>query len=374
MNHQKSIHLISFDVPFPADYGGIIDVFYRIKAFHDAGINVHLHCWEYGRGKPCELENLCESVTYYPRNKSALSLFSSVPYIIYSRNNKSLLTNLLKDNYPIFFEGLHATFFLDAPELKNRKKVVRMHNVEHDYYEGLEKVERNLIRKFYFKLEANKLRKFEKILHHANIIVAVSRNDENYLKALYDNVIYVPSFHPNQIVISKPGIGKYALYHGNLSVAENNNAAMYLVNDVFNDLDYPLIISGKNPTEELIQGIKKHPNIKLIQNPDEATNDDLILNAHITILPTFQPTGLKLKLLNSLFMSRWCIANTEMTINTSLQNLCIIKDSAACMKEAILAISSTPFDEQVIKERQEILSREYNNFKNGETLIGALFN
>ncbi len=33
MKHSgEHIHLISFDVPFPADYGGVIDVFYKIKA------------------------------------------------------------------------------------------------------------------------------------------------------------------------------------------------------------------------------------------------------------------------------------------------------------------------------------------------------
>ena len=26
------LHIVSFNVPWPADYGGVIDVYYRIKA------------------------------------------------------------------------------------------------------------------------------------------------------------------------------------------------------------------------------------------------------------------------------------------------------------------------------------------------------
>ena len=48
---NKKLHLISFDVPFPANYGGVIDVFYKINSLHKIGIQVILHCFQYGREK-----------------------------------------------------------------------------------------------------------------------------------------------------------------------------------------------------------------------------------------------------------------------------------------------------------------------------------
>jgi hypothetical protein len=33
MNVQR-LHIISFNVPYPTDYGRVIDVFYRLKALH----------------------------------------------------------------------------------------------------------------------------------------------------------------------------------------------------------------------------------------------------------------------------------------------------------------------------------------------------
>ena len=78
MNH---LHIISFDVPYPANYGGVIDVFYKMKALHEAGIKIHLHCFEYGRPAAKELESLCEKVYYYKRNMSKLQLFSKLPFV-----------------------------------------------------------------------------------------------------------------------------------------------------------------------------------------------------------------------------------------------------------------------------------------------------
>ena len=48
---NKKLHLISFDVPFPANYGGVIDVFYKINSLHKIGVKVILHCFQYGREK-----------------------------------------------------------------------------------------------------------------------------------------------------------------------------------------------------------------------------------------------------------------------------------------------------------------------------------
>jgi len=128
------LHIVSFDVPYPANYGGVIDVFYKAKALTEHGVKVHLHCFEYGRKKSPELENLFYEVHYYKRDISKKHLFKSNPYIIETRISEKLVRNLLKDNYPILLEGLHTTGLLFDKRLKFRKRIVRTHNIEHEYY------------------------------------------------------------------------------------------------------------------------------------------------------------------------------------------------------------------------------------------------
>ena len=103
MSVELHTHVISFDVPFPADYGGVIDVFYKVRARHEAGVKVHLHCFEYGRPPQQELHRYCEEVYYYSRQNAKSMLFNTLPYIVLSRQSEELKQRLLKDNYPILF-------------------------------------------------------------------------------------------------------------------------------------------------------------------------------------------------------------------------------------------------------------------------------
>jgi len=228
---RKVVEIVSFDVPYPPNYGGVIDVYYKIRAFRKAGIRVNLHCFEYGRPVSKEMEGLCEHVYYYKRHISKANLFRRRPYIVVTRSSEDLLSNLARKNNPILFEGLHTCFYLDHKKLKKKKKVVRTHNIEHDYYQNLAKVEKDIFKRYYFSNEAQKLRRFEKILDHADGIAAISHHDKEYFSKTYKNVITVSAFHPHEFVNIKPGKGNYALYHGSLAVGENNEAALWLINN-----------------------------------------------------------------------------------------------------------------------------------------------
>lgn len=106
------LHIVSFDVPYPADYGGVVDVFYKIKALHELGVHVHLHCFEYGRGQQPELEKYCEEVHYYQRQEGHKGFSLQLPYIVASRNDEQLWKRLNADDYPVLFEGVHCTYGL----------------------------------------------------------------------------------------------------------------------------------------------------------------------------------------------------------------------------------------------------------------------
>ena len=366
----RHIHVISFDIPYPPSYGGVIDVYYKIKALYRAGIKIHLHCYEYGRDRSSQLKKLCASVNYYPRNISRSKLFNTLPYIVTSRNSISLLKNLLRDNYPILMEGLHSCYFLGEKTLSGRKIIVRTHNIEHNYYRGLAKVEGNIFKRYYYYNEAGKLEHFEEILHKASYVAAISQNDFKYLQKKYENVIHLPPFHPHDRITSTSGKGSFVLYHGNLSVGENNEAALFLAQKVFNSLtEIPLVIAGSKPTKELKDAIANKKNIILEADISTRNIYHLIKNAHINILPTFQPTGIKLKLLAALFSGRFCIANKAMVENTGLENAVKVADTAAEMKKEIKKLFSQDFLSKDIEMRSAILREKYSNKNNIEHFI-----
>lgn len=369
---QDHLHIISFDVPYPANYGGAIDVFYKIRCLHQQGIKVILHCFVYGdRKHASELEEICDAVYYYKRNSSFFNQFSLLPFNVKSRINKVLKQNLLKDNYPILFEVLHTCYLLNDPNLKNRKKLFRHSNIEHDYFLELAKGEPSFLKKIYLKIEAFKLKRFEKQITDVNCILSVSEKDLLYFKKHYPNTpsVYLPSFHGFDEIQCKPGKGNYILYHGNLSVSENYNAAMWLIENVFSKITQPVIIAGLNPPKHLTEQIKKHPHITLKQNCTEEEMQTLIVDAHIHCLFTGQGTGLKLKLLNVLYSGRFVIANNSMLTGTPLSAACQIANSSSEYINALNSLISKEFTEEEIEKRKTLIA-SMDNAEKTKKLIG----
>ena len=370
---EMKLNVVSFDIPYPPDYGGVIDIYYKIKALSRAGIKIQLHCFYYGRKKPFKLESICSSINYYRRYRNPLHYFSKQPFIVRTRTSKQLIRNLLKNNSPILFEGLHSCFYLTDSRLKKRKKIVRTHNMEHNYYNKLAQVEQNWFKKKYFMSENKKLREFEKKLKYADVIISISESDTVYFSSMYSEVFHTPVFHGNESVNIKPGKGNYALYHGNLAVVENENAALYLIHKVFNDISVKLIIAGRKPTNRLLTAVNKTLNVLI--EPDISSADllNLINNAQINILPTFQSTGIKLKLINALYNGRHCIVNSRMITDKKIEECCIIADSAEEMKKAVLEYTNRELSSEKTIKRTKILENNYSNTKNADNLIARVF-
>jgi hypothetical protein len=371
MNH---LHIVSFDIPHPPIYGGIIEVFYKLKALRELGYEITLHCFDYkGTERSDMLESLCREVHYYPRKKAYQVFFNLMPYIVSSRSNNDLLSNLLLDESPILFEGLHTCFYLGHPSLANRNKVVCMHNIEWDYYQNLSKADQNFIHKIHFNIESKKLKQYESVLKYAQSIFCINKNDAEYMKQYCEQSIFVTPFHQNEKVQIKEGIGDYILYHGSLDVVENHQAATWLIMQVFSKIDKKVIIAGKKPKSSLVDLIKKYPNIELRKDVSKEALNDLIENAQCHVLTTFQGTGLKLKLLNTLYRGREVIVNNLMVANSNLESLCTIANTPEEIIEAIDSIWMKEFSDEAKLKRKNYLNETYSNENNAKLMIPYIF-
>ena len=370
---NRTLHIVSFNIPYPPNYGGVIDVFYKIKALKERGCDIILHCFEYGREQADILNDYCIEVHYYHRSKRLTDVFKSIPFVVSTRNAKSLKENLEKDNYPILFEGLHSTYFLSELAKKGRRLIVRAHNIEHDYYSGLERAESSFLKKIYFKNEARKLKAFESVLRKVSHIAAISPADNDYFEQKYGNSALVPAFHPYDTVSIPEGRGEFALFHGDLSVADNIKSSLFLMSRVFNDLDIPLVIAGKNPDSRLSEKANSMKNVKVIGNPDFVEMEELLANAQVQVLITFQETGIKLKLLSGLYRGRHCIVNHEMVNNTGLEGLCHIGKSAEELKAHVKHLFNISFDSLEGIRRKGILESFFNVRNNADKLIEIIF-
>lgn len=368
---SKSLHIVSFDVPYPADYGGVIDVFYKIKALHQLGVRIYLHCYEYGREHSNELLKYCEKVYYYRRRVYKNPIIGRRPYIVTSRQSDELLQRLLENNWPILFEGLHTTAFISDKRLADRFKIVRMHNIEHHYYKHLEAIEKNYFKKYFFRVESERLQRYQRVLKDANLILAISPDETAYFNRRWNHVMHLPPFHANESVDIKPGNGSFALYHGNLGVGENSEAAMFLLKEVFNDLEIPFIIAGNRPPQELVKLAALNPFVEMRHHISTEQIDELISTAQINVLFTNQSTGIKLKLINVLFKGRYCMVNPKMVSGTGLNSLCAMAKNAAEFKTGLKHLFIKPFPPSELRRRQEKL-KAFDNLNTARRLLEVL--
>lgn len=373
MNH-KHLHIICLEIPFPVDYGGVVDLFYKIKSLHQLGVKIHLHCFTKDRKPQDELNKYCETLNYYHRKKNSSSFSLSTPLIVNSRVNEELIYNLQKDNYPVLLEGIHCTYYLKIGQLNNRKIIVRLHNAEFAYYRQLAKYENNFFKKLYYLHESRLLKKYEKSIANKATFLAVSKQDVTLYQQEFDapNIHYLPVFLPYTLAIGKEGKGCFCLYHGNLAINENEEAAIWLLQNVFSKLSLPFVIAGKNPSEKLQQLAHNHQHTCLVANPTNKEMQDMICKAHVHVLPSLNNTGIKLKLLNAMFNGRHCLVNKAGVEGSGLESFCHLAEDAATFQKQIEDLYILPFTEQEAQQRQGLLQTIYNNEANAGQLMTFL--
>lgn len=372
---NKILHIVTHDVPWPVVHGGFFDLFYKLVALHKSGVQIHLHCYKSKNGKEApELEKYCHSVKYYERNIGIKNVSFSIPYIVHSRTSHDLYTELKKDLYPVLLEGIHCTALLDSDMMAGRKVFVRLHNIEYKYYRQLEKNEHNFFKKLYFKHESDLLKKYERNIAKKATFLAVNADDANeYKNKLGANVFMLPVFLPWKEIKTHAGQGCFCLYHGNLSINENEEAVTWLLNNVFKNTKIPLVIAGRNPSAKLISLLDKLPQICLVINPSEKEMQDLVIKAQIHILPSFNNTGVKLKLLNALFNGRHCIVNDAAVAGSGLSDCCNIANNASEFKHFISALYQHSFTKEEIQDRADVLTKIYDNEKNVQRLMSLIW-
>ncbi|MGM0647991.1 MAG: glycosyltransferase family 1 protein [Bacteroidota bacterium] len=369
---EKHLHIIAFDIPYPPNYGGVIDVWHKIRMLKSLDIKIHLHCFEYtGRERRHELDDYCYRVYYYPRKLGIKQAFSIKPYIVVSRKSQALLQRLQQDTYPILFEGLHSSYYINHSSLKGRIRIFRECNIEHRYYFNLYKSSRKPFLKVYYLIESLKLKLFERKAVCSGQTAAISMADTKELQHRYpgQDIRLIPGFHANDSIKSQPGTGDYVLYHGNLEVPENENAALFLLKQVFPGSKHKLIVAGMNPRPRLLKAIKSCSNTRLIANPSQEEMDRLISQAHINLLVTFQATGLKLKLLNALHLGRFTLVNDYMVKGTYLEGICDSANSPEEMVRQMDRLFEQQFTEAHIQQRRSLLEQHYSNSANARKLL-----
>jgi hypothetical protein len=369
------LHIVCLDAPYPLDYGGAVDMYGKIKSLCKAGIKIHLHYFDYKNRDINKLSNYCETIHSYKRKLGLKGFSFNLPYIVSSRMNDELIANLNKDNYPIILEGIHCSGLFKSISKENRKILIRLHNDEACYYRKLAKYESNPFKKLYFVNESRLLKRYQARLPKDCVYACVSEKDACTFTEKYKLPVveFLSVFVCWSQINCEEGVGNFCLYHGNLSVAENEQAACWLLDKVFTKIKVPLIIAGKQPSRRLQKWAHLCQHTCLVADPSEKEINELVQKAHIHILPSFNDTGIKLKLVHALYGGRHCVVNPAAVEGSQLEAACHIGDNANALASIIVQLYRQPFGEEEIRLRKKILGQIFDNESNAKKIIAWLF-
>lgn len=280
-----------------------------------------------------EMEKLCLSVqiiniecdkkAYGKARLAFRSLFSNWPYTIRwltSDAYKDALTHELgKHKYDvIWFDTISLAQYRQAIPSNHSKLILNHHNIESDMMYRRAEKETNYLKKLYFRLEAFKLKKYEKSeVGKYDINVTCSDLDSRRLDTISPgaNTHVIPNgvntdfFIPSDEVSSDP----YSLvFIGGMSWYPNREAMLFFAREVWPELkkqipDIKMHVVGENPPQELQDLAKIDNNFRVYGFVDNIK--DIFDQSEIYVCPISDGGGTKLKILDALAMGKPIVAN-----------------------------------------------------------------
>lgn len=366
------LQIVSFDNPYPPIYGGIVEVYHKLKAIHDLGVEIHFHCFTNKIPQHFEeLSSITKQIYFYKTTRNSRDFLSLLPFSVRCRDSKELLINLNKVDAPILFESIKSTYLVHKELLPNHRLFLRLHNIEHDYFLGLATSEKNPFKKYLYHSEGLKFASYEKVIKKFEKVFTLSYFEHEYTRQRFGNSVYIPVFHGNQNVIPRSKLGKFAFYHGDLRMSDNLRAVKTLINVFKRIPDMKLIIASSNGENFVQRNSKSATNIKFVKLESHQQLLDLLAEAHLNVMLSYQKSGTKLKLMTSLFNSRHCIINDNISDDPTVKQLCDIVEGEDELIAKIKLLKNRDYTD--VSRRKDILETYLNDSNNAQLLIDQIF-
>lgn len=320
------ITLVCHDIPYPSIHGGRVDMWRRIQAFANFGVELQLICWSNQTPTPEQLTEMhkyvvsVEAIAYqyniWALFHRALDLFS-YPLEVSSRiirgQKLENLTQKVQEFNPdlIWLDGIYGGEIAKFLSQKfSVPLITRCHNIEHLYLQRLKSSATGL-NKLKKILAVNHLESYEKnILKQSAIFYDISNEDLKFWQQLgFENGRYLPPlidincFQKSDNLANNDGDKYDIVFLGNL-YSSNNVAGIYWLIDRVLPLvrtaqrDVRVLIAGANPTDAIKNLCRTTAGVSLHVNPD--STHAIYRSGRILVNPVLTGSGVCIKSLEML--------------------------------------------------------------------------
>lgn len=311
--------------------------------------------------------------------------FSSKPYnavrFISKNFSLSLHMLLIEKKFDIIqLEGLYLIPYID--QIRKYSKAIisyRAHNVEYEIWKRTAEKASNPLKKFYFKIIATRLERFEKqMLNKYDILIPITMRDAEKLRNMGDyrplKVSPTGILEENFLSTSSTGNINSLFYIGSLDWIPNQEGLQWFIKNVWNEIriDNPELsfhIAGRNAPSWFVK-ICEENNVSFHGEVESAS--EFYKNYHIMIVPLFAGSGMRIKIIEAMARSKVVITTTVGAEGLGLINNehAIIADNASSIKKGISnLLDNKDIFTKLEKNSYDFTRKFFRNEKIGKELL-----
>jgi glycosyltransferase involved in cell wall biosynthesis len=374
--------IIGSRIPWPLHDGGAIATFNLLKGLSDLGVDI---CYLSLNTNKHFVDDLTLkekfSFLYKVRTRSIntnisaykafLNLFRNTSYNIDRFTSQDFAQDiqdeLNSDSYDlIHFEGLFVSQYINLISC-NIPCLLRQHNIEFHIWKTLANAAKNPLKKWYLKLLANRLEKFElQTIKHFNALVGITENDKIALENFGFNGLLssIPAGIEADVPNETP-IQFNSVYHiGSMEWLPNRDAMEWFHNSI-----WPLVQVSPAPT--FYMAGKHMPanyhswnsdSFKVIGEVDKLT--DFVSDKSILVVPLRSGSGIRIKTLEAMFAGKAVVTTSQGALGIDLvhKKHALIADNAEDFANAINSLlTNHEYRNEIAKTAQEFVLKNYGN-------------
>lgn len=354
------ILVVTPDFPYPANHGGRVDYYNRIRCFQEFGYEVDLISTvkeEIGEEHIGHMRRYVKSVTLVRRDISIRSLLSGLPLQMKSREGLKKISLSEKTYDVLWLESEYVLPIIENPDFKFKKSFLRIHNLESRYFVSLATSSMPHPSALFYFLEAYKFRRFNKRFSFSiDKRLYISSSEMKAAAGNYNN-FYLPPVYPEfkiQTALQKRE-GKRVLFVGSLFMPNNRKSIDFFIQQVHPLLlthqEYEFVIIGSTRMDAALQqklnaAYAGAANVRFLFDASDETILEYYSSSRVFVNPVFETAGIKMKVLDAIRHGIPVVSTNAGIEGTGLdagQDV-LIADSAKEMASQIKAIFSGSLD------------------------------
>ena len=300
------------------------------------------------------------------------SFFTKQPFKMEFSNTLKMKRAIAKELKSQNYDILYSHFYKMVPYLKkykNQNVVIDLCDCAYLVYDRQLKQEKNILKKFFIKLERDFMLNLEKdCINMFDKCIYISDVDRNFVtdETNKDKTIVIPNgvdtdyfkndtkeYNPNEII-----------YIGTMSADGNHDAVKYFINSI-----YPLIkkripsatfkVIGAYPKKELVDLVSNDSSVTLTGKVDDVR--EYAKTAAIAVAPMRIACGLQNKILETMAMSIPTVTTTSGAEGITFdKNILLIENNSKDFADKVCSI----LENKELRDKYSSISRQFciNNF------------